>query len=87
MDALAAHFGGTPTVDRFATAANRVCPRFNSYFTEPGCEGTDAFAQHNWNDELNFVNPPLSQIGRVVCFLREQFPHARVLFLAPSWRA
>ena len=59
MQAIAAHFG-TPTVYDFATTANHVCPYFNSYFWEPGCETMDAFMQHSWDDELNFVNPSLS---------------------------
>ena len=73
-------------VDRFVMVANQVCTWFNSYFTALGYEGANAFAQHNWKDELNFVNPPLSLIGRVVCFLWEQFPHAHVLYQAPSWQ-
>ena len=46
--------------DRFATAANKVVPHFNSYFYEPGCSGMDAFAQKDWGEGINFVNPPLS---------------------------
>ena len=51
---------GTINIDRFATAANKVVPHFNSYFYEPGCSGTDAFAQKDWGEGINFVNPPLS---------------------------
>ncbi len=35
---------GPLTVDRFATAANAVLPRFNTIFMEQGVDGTDAFA-------------------------------------------
>ena len=59
MQAIAAYFG-TLTVDCLATAANHVCRYLNSCFWEPGCEATNAFAQHNWDDELSFVNLPLS---------------------------
>ena len=65
MQAFVQHFGPI-AVDRFATAANAVCPTFNSYFWEPGCAAVDAFAQSDWLQGLNFVNPPFSQVGRAV---------------------
>ena len=43
IQALEHHFG-LIDIDRFAMAANAICKRFNSYFTEPGCEAPDAFA-------------------------------------------
>ena len=43
IQALEHHFG-LIDIDCFATAANAICKRFNSYFTEPGCEAPDAFA-------------------------------------------
>ena len=64
---------------------NTVTTRFNSYFYEPGCTGTDAFAQLDWDKGLNFVNPPLSLMARVVYFLRELGPNAKTLVIAPHW--
>ncbi len=35
---------GELDIDRFATATNKLLPKFNSYFWEEGCAGIDAFA-------------------------------------------
>ena len=59
IQALEHHFGPVDT-DHFATAANAICQRFNSYFAGPGCKAPDMFVQSNWNACLNFVHPPLS---------------------------
>lgn len=56
LDSLVGGF----TVDRFATAANTCCPRFNSYFAEPNALGVDAFAQEDWLEHINYCNPPFS---------------------------
>ena len=63
--AFARHFG-VLSMDRFATAANAVCPKFTSYFRELGCTGVDAFAQEDGLVGLNFVKPPFSQLSRMV---------------------
>lgn len=47
-------------IDRFATAANTQCKKFNSYFMEPQCTGVDAFAQTDWLHLRNFCNPPFT---------------------------
>ena len=52
---------GPLTIDSFATWYNTKCPRFNSRFWNPGCEGVDAFMQ-NWQGENNWSVPPPSQI-------------------------
>ena len=36
---------GRRTCDRFASAANTLCPRFNSLHADVGSAGTDAFLQ------------------------------------------
>lgn len=74
------------TIDRFATAANRVMPTFNSYFHEPGCDGVDAFAQTNWQEHVNFCNPPFSTMGKLVKFLHTYDPpQPPTIIIAPRW--
>lgn len=73
--------------DRFATDANKVCRRFNSFFYEPNCAGVDAFAQNDWEAGLNWVHPPLSLIDKVLLFLRSNAPTATCLILVPKWQA
>ena len=73
-------------IDRFATAQNHVLPAFNTYFLEAGSAGTDAFAQTDWALLKNFCNPPFSQLGRLVTFLREFQPLLpRAIIIAPQW--
>ena len=67
---------GFPTIDRFATNANKITWRFNSYFAEENSEGIDAFAQCNWDAELNFCYPPFNQICRLLNFIMYSHPHA-----------
>lgn len=57
------------TIDRFATAKNTVLPKFNSLFFEPGTHGVDAFAQVDYQCEINFIHPPFSIVGRTLAFL------------------
>lgn len=78
---------GSLDCDRFATENNRVCDNFNSLFIEPHSGGVDAFAQEDWNDKLNWVNPPVVIINKVVSFLEASYPSARVLLLTPCWPA
>ena len=74
------------TIDRFATAANRLLPTFNSYFHEPGCNGVDAFAQTNWQDHINFCNPPFGMIGKLIKFLHtHRPPYPPTIVIAPRW--
>ena len=59
---------GVHTIDRFASAVNAQCPRFNSRFFCPGTEAVNAFAQ-----DLSFltqINPPFNLIGKVVSHMR-----------------
>lgn len=74
-------------IDRFATAMNNLLPTFNSYFWETNCAGVDAFAQNNWLQLKNYCNPPLSQVARLVKFLRDFEPYTpRCVVIAPLWR-
>jgi hypothetical protein len=56
-------------MDRFATAANALTKLYNTFYYEYGTAGIDAFAQKDWNNYINFVNPPFSVIGRLINFL------------------
>lgn len=75
-------FDSGAVVDRFATRQNRVVPRFNSFFPEPGSEG-DAF-NVSWEGDLNWINPPLGLLPRVVNKLSQE-KRARAVMLAPYW--
>jgi len=70
-----------PTIDRFATAANKKCPRFNSWRWEPGSEGDAMLA--NWRDEFNWVNPPFSMLAGAISKIVTE--RASALLLAPHW--
>jgi hypothetical protein len=72
---------GVRTFDRFATRANRVCPRFNSWRLEPESDGDAMLVP--WKGHLNWLNPPFAMIGRAVAKLRRE--GAEALMLAPSW--
>lgn len=76
---------GPHTVDRFATTLNTHCARFNSQWGDPRSEGVDAFAQDNWASELNWCNPPWSELNRLAQLLRETGASATVV--APHWPA
>ena len=75
VDKIQSRYGAI-YIDRFATASNKIVTKFNSYFYEPGCSGTDAFAQSDWGEGISFVNPPLSLMSRTVHFIREYVPKA-----------
>ena len=75
---------GTPTVDRFATANNRQCERYNSRTRDPQSEARDAFAQ-KWKGELNWINPPWGLIGRVLRQIRME--GAGAILIVPFWKS
>jgi hypothetical protein len=76
---------GWPTVDRFATNANKLVARYNSYFWEIETNGVDAFAQQNWLCELNYCNPPFSMLGRFTNFVIYDVPRAVCIVVVPKW--
>ena len=76
-------------MDRFASANNAQCRRFNSRWRDPLTEAVDAMARH-WRVhpttgelEVNWVNPPWSELADVVQKLREDGAAATVV--APYW--
>ena len=75
---------GTRTLDRFASANNALCPRFNSAHWDVGTSGVNAFSMTDWEMHANWCNPPWSLLPRLVSFL-EQRPRAEAVILAPDW--
>lgn len=73
-------------IDRFATAQNKVLPKFNSYFMETGCMGIDAFAQTDWMTLRNFCNPPISQLNKLLTFIKRNYPRAPCVIITPKWQ-
>ena len=73
------------TVDRFASTANAVLPRFNARWMQPGAEAVDAFAQsrEDWCRETNFCNPPWALLERLAAWLKRT--GAGGLVVAPDW--
>ena len=74
---------GPCTVDRFADAVNTQLPRFNAGYPCIGSEAMDAFTQ-DWADEVNYLNPPWSLIGKVIAKLRDT-PKAEAVLVVPHW--
>jgi hypothetical protein len=76
------------TVDRFATALNAHCTKWNSEYYEPGSAGVDAFQQPlaDWQREFNWMNPPWSLLPRLAGFLAAN-PAAHGVVAAPFWPA
>ena len=83
VSSLAARYGSF-TVDRFASAHNAQCPRYNSEYACPGAEAVNAMAQ-DWRGENNFIHPPPDRdlLNRVAQKLREQ--PAEALVVVPFW--
>ena len=74
---------GRRTCDRFASAANTLCPRYNSLHADVGSAGTDAFLQV-WEGEANWCNPPWSLLPRLTSFLAAR-PAVEAVVVAPDW--
>ena len=74
---------GSPTVDRFATAANARLPRYNSRVFDPGSLG-NAFITP-WSGEYNWINPPWLLIPRIWQKLVKD--KANAILLLPYWRS
>ena len=74
------------TLDRFATALNTMCPKFNSVMWQPGTSGVDAFHQplSSWRQEINWCNPPWSRLGDLAALLHED-RSIRGAVVAPWW--
>ena len=80
---------GPHTIDRFASANNTHCTRFNSRWLDPKTEAVDALARP-WRVhpvtgalERSWLNPPWSELPDVIQKLREEGAAATVV--APCW--
>jgi len=76
---------GIQTVDRFASALNTHCPRFNSLHHGPGTEAVDAFSVSWTGSDSSWVSPPFAQASRVVDKILAEGANATVLL--PVWTA
>lgn len=76
---------GPHTIDRFASILTRQITRYNSLFWDPETEGVDALHQNNWQNELNFVNPPFRLLSKVLQHIKQTEAEATVI--APHWPA
>ena len=79
---LEAQFGKR-TIDRFASRANSLCPRFNTLHADVDTESIDAFLQ-NWAGEANWCNPPWHLLPRLSAFLAAR-PEVEAVVVAPDW--
>ncbi|WZN60925.1 reverse transcriptase domain-containing protein [Chloropicon roscoffensis] len=61
---LARDWGLRLRLDLFASFFNRQCNQYCSLLPSPGSQG-DAF-QRKWTGDGNFLNPPFSQLARVI---------------------
>jgi len=76
---------GIQTVDRFASALNTHCPRFNSLHHGPGIEAVDAFSVSWTGSDSSWVSPPFAQASPVVDKILAEGANATVLL--PVWTA
>ena len=60
---------GPHTVDRFATASNRLLPLFCSRFFHPEAMWTDSLSV-SWAGEVNWVFPPVELASPAISHLR-----------------
>jgi len=74
---------GPHTIDRFASATNHLLPRYNSRFSDPEAEATDAL-QQDWRNEKNWINPPFRLIGKILKHI--QLQRAEATIILPLWK-
>jgi hypothetical protein len=77
-------FGVTFTIDRFASASNSLCTKFDSWVFEVGTSHVDTFTA-DWGDEkeINFFNPPFAAIPKALAHLKRCKAHG--VFILPIW--
>lgn len=73
---------GPHSVDRFASAQNFQCPRYNSRYYDPSAEAINAFHQC-WSSENNYANPDFNEVSRVLEHCRADCAAATVVI--PVW--
>lgn len=75
---------GPHTYDRFANSFNKKCTKFNSRSPCKFSLGTDCF-NFDWNNETNWLVPPVHLIGRTVSHLKKC--KANGTLVVPKWRS
>ena len=75
---------GPHTVDRFASAHNAHCRRFNSRYYDAAAEAVDAFAL-SWGGENNYAFPPFDMIAQTLAHAQRDFADLTLIF--PFWPA
>jgi hypothetical protein len=75
---------GPHTVDRFASAHNAHCRRFNSRYYDAAAEAVDAFAL-SWRGENNYAFPPFDMIAQTLAHAQRDFADLTLIF--PFWPA
>jgi hypothetical protein len=72
---------GPLQIDRFATAENKQCREFNSWYHSPGSRG-DALAE-SWRGVKNFCNPPFALLPTTIRKIITE--GAEAVVIAPNW--
>jgi hypothetical protein len=75
-------WGVQPTIDLFATKANRKLPRYASPVVDPEAEWIDAFSRP-WSKELPYVHPTPKLLNNCLRRIREE--KMRAIVLTPVW--
>jgi hypothetical protein len=73
----------TIVIDRFASADNARCRRFNTRFAHPRTEEANALAQEWKRDELSYACPPMAMVNKVLALVVEQ--KTRAVIVLPEW--
>ena len=73
---------GCPTVDLFASRLNRKCVKYVSWGPDPEAWAIDAFS-FTWTNELFYIFPPFSLVGRVV--QKVMANRTQAIVVAPWW--
>ena len=75
---------GPHTIDRFSTKTNWLTTRYNSLTYFSTSTGQDALTQSNWENEVNWANPPFSLLNKVVDLLYKN-PKINATIIVPLW--
>ena len=70
-------------IDRYASATNHVCPRFNTIYDTANAEAVDALSQ-DWSTGHGFVLPDFHSISMILDHIERC--NARVTLIVPEWR-
>ena len=76
---------GPHSIDRMATFATRQVPRYESRHRDVQSLRADTFSARWEPGENSWVNPPFSQIHRVLRHLQHSGPGVECTLLAPLW--